>query len=219
MKGRLKTILNSKHEYDCKYDVYQDIALALEGKSELYDKELLEEISKNFATENSEKRKITKKQKDKYQLIIEDILKKTAEYSALAKQRKLEIRYVSKTEELSTNGTQKLNTQQKQFMDVVKIIAHNIFYLKFNEFKEQYNNYRDDHMIFRELSRVDAILTQKENYSEFSMIPKMKIPPQIEKIITNIYEKINKEKIVIKGHKILKLKLYNSSIITINQPS
>ncbi len=217
VKGKLKTSLNKKHEYDLKYDVYQDIAVALEGKSELYDKDLVEEISKSFKKKESKKndKKINKKQKRNYQLIIEDILNKTEEYSILINQRKLAERYVSKTEELSANGIQKLNTQQKQLMDVIKIIAHNIFILKFEEFKGQYNNYRDDHMIFREISRADAILTQKENYTELSMIPKMNIPPQIEKIFTNIYDIINSKKLIINNNQTLKLKMSNSSIITI----
>ncbi len=217
VRGKLKTSLNKKHEYDFKYDVYQDIAVALEGKSELYDKDFVEEISKSFVKKENKKndKKINKKQKKIYRLIIEDILNKTEEYSILINQRKSVERYVSKTEELSASGAQKLNTQQKQLMDVIKIIAHNIFYLKFKEFKEQYNNYRDDHMIFREISRADAILTQKEDYTELAIIPKMNIPPQIEKICTNIYDIINSKKLTINNNQILKLKMSNSSIITV----
>ena len=41
----------------------------------------------------------------------------------------------------------------------------------------------------------NAILTQKENYTEFAMITKMNMPPQIEKIFTNIYDIISSKKL------------------------
>ena len=47
------------------------------------------------------------------------------------------------------------------------------------------------------------------------MIPKMKIPPRIEKIFINIYDKINTKKLIVNNNKVLKLKLSNAPFITI----
>ena len=54
-------------------------------------------------------------------------------------------KYVSKIDELIDLGYNKLDTNTKDFMDAIKMLARNIFYLSFQSFKEKYNNYRDDH--------------------------------------------------------------------------
>ncbi len=43
----------------------------------------------------------------------------------------------------------RLDTANKSLMDALKIFARNSFYKQLEPFKARYNNYRDDHDLFR----------------------------------------------------------------------
>ena len=60
---------------------------------------------------------------------------------------------VSRLNSLIEENFYKLDTSKKSLMDGAKITARNLFYLLLQSFKEAYDNYRDDHMLFRHLSR------------------------------------------------------------------
>jgi len=47
-------------------------------------------------------------------------------------------------------------------MDVIKITARNIFYEIFEPFKRAYDNFRDDHVWFRHLSRSGGVIVPDE---------------------------------------------------------
>ncbi|MDF1547132.1 MAG: hypothetical protein P1P88_04885 [Bacteroidales bacterium] len=86
---------------------------------------------------------------------------------------------------------QRLDTNAKNFMDAVKVLARNIFYLSFETFKEKYNNYRDDHLLFRHLTRADGIIENKPGVTEISLTPKMEYQPKLKKIIAQVLNEIN----------------------------
>lgn len=67
-------------------------------------------------------------------------------------------REVSRIDKVISEGAVRLNAPKKCLMDVMKLIARNIFYLLFSGFKELYNNYRDDHEWFRQLTRSPGII-------------------------------------------------------------
>ena len=49
----------------------------------------------------------------------------------------------------------RLDTRNKYLMDILKFLARNSFFIRFLQpFKEKYDNYRDDHVLF---SRLDPI--------------------------------------------------------------
>ncbi len=99
---------------------------------------------------------------------------------------------VSKIEELIAQKKQKLNSGNKLMMDVIKVIARNIFYLTFTQYRKLYNDKRDDLFIFRELSRSSGIIKQVDNELVFELTPQMSVKKNAIEIISNLINNINK---------------------------
>ena len=88
-------------------------------------------------------------------------------------------------------GYKKLDTDVKSYLDSVKILARNIFYLAFEPFKEQYDNYRDDHVLFRNLSTASGIIKNKNGKKHVELIPTMQHPKKIKSILKQILDTLN----------------------------
>jgi hypothetical protein len=77
-------------------------------------------------------------------------------------------------------------------MDMIKIMARNIFYLSFKKFREQYDNYRDDLLIYRCISRSNGIIGYKNDKQIITLQPEMELTPKMSKVLDQIIEEINK---------------------------
>ena len=62
-------------------------------------------------------------------------------------------REVSRLDTLIAHGAVRLCGEKKYLMDVIKITARNLFYELLAPFKAAYDNFRDDHVWFRHLTR------------------------------------------------------------------
>jgi hypothetical protein len=69
----------------------------------------------------------------------------------------------SKLDTLIQNKYRKLNTAPKKIYDALKLIARNAFYNELAPFKKSYDNYRDDHVLFRNLTHAPGLLTSSGN--------------------------------------------------------
>jgi len=176
IRGKLKTVLHKKHEFDAKFGIYKDISELTKGKNDILLNEFTEELA-GLKTEKSQL-KPTSKQELNYKDNIDKIIKLTNQYVDKYKERTLTDKKVSKLDELKQKGTKKLDTAQKQLMDIIKIMARNIFYLAFEPFKEKYNNYRDDHVVFREITRANGRIEIKNSQIVVEILTKMEIPKQ-----------------------------------------
>ncbi|MCP4913588.1 MAG: hypothetical protein GY909_10750 [Oligoflexia bacterium] len=98
----------------------------------------------------------------------------------------------SKLRELIENNYKRLNTCKKKYMDCIKIIARNIFYKALEPFKEKYDNYRDDHVLFRNLTHAHGVISfnKKEVYA--TIFPTAHLQPKIRKIIEEVFGEINR---------------------------
>jgi hypothetical protein len=85
----------------------------------------------------------------------------------------------------------KLDTSQKLLMDSIKILARNMFYLMLEPFKKLYNNYRDDHVLFRNLTRSHGCIRIEGNVIEVILFPTVLYQPKVYKIVKTIIEEIN----------------------------
>jgi hypothetical protein len=132
---------------------------------------------------------------DKNQLKLDEIKKQIEKFNdelkQLEKQRKESVNKVSKIDELIQEGYKKLDTDVKSYLDSVKILARNIFYLAFEPFKEQYDNYRDDHVLFRNLSTASGIVKNKNGKKHVELIPTMQHPKKIKSIFKQILATLN----------------------------
>ena len=85
----------------------------------------------------------------------------------------------SKEDKLAGEGAQKLKTAPKQYMDIVKITARNIFFRLFESFRPVYNNFRNDHAILRELTRSPGFMSCKDGRSTVFLHPALTTQPKV----------------------------------------
>ena len=98
---------------------------------------------------------------------------------------------VSRLETLAEAGFQKLDTAKKSIMDGVKVLARNVFYERLEPFKDAYDNYRDDHVLFRSLTRSPGLIRETGEGTEVILIPQTCFPPKVTKIIHSLLETFN----------------------------
>lgn len=79
----------------------------------------------------------------------------------------------------------------KRLLDSVKLIARNAFYQALGLFKRAYNNYRDDHALFRNLTQADGVLIETAEHVEAHLLPTANHPPKLEKILQELLAKFN----------------------------
>jgi hypothetical protein len=109
----------------------------------------------------------------------------------LEQQRKDLAGKTSKIEELINEGYKKLDTDTKSFVDAIKILARNIFYLTLQSFKEKYNNYRDDHQIFRNLTTSEGEIKVDNEKVVVTLMPTMEYSKKTIAIILDVLNDIN----------------------------
>ena len=97
----------------------------------------------------------------------------------------------SKIDELIERGYKQLNTSNKKYMDCIKIIARNIFYKALEPFKEKYDNYRDDHVIFRNLTQAHGVVSFSHETVNVTIFPTAYLQPKVRKIVEEVFQQIN----------------------------
>ncbi len=85
----------------------------------------------------------------------------------------------------------KLKMVQKPMMDSIKILTRNMFYLLLQPFKELYNNYRDDHVLFRNLTRSHGCIRLDDYFVHVVLFPTAHYQPKVRKIVETVLEQIN----------------------------
>ncbi len=98
---------------------------------------------------------------------------------------------VSRLEVLIQQQTVRLDTRNKRLLDSLKLIARNAFYQALQPFKTAYNNYRDDHELFRNLTQADGVLVESADRVEAYLLPTVNYPPSMEKIVTDLLAQVN----------------------------
>ncbi len=98
---------------------------------------------------------------------------------------------VSRLEVLIEQQMVRLDTRNKRLLDSLKLIARNAFYQALGPFKTAYNNYRDDHELFRNLTLADGVLCESADQVDAYLLPTVNYPPTIEKIVTGLLTQMN----------------------------
>jgi len=112
------------------------------------------------------------------------ILQNEEEKSALEKQ-------VSRIDQLINQEMVRMDLGNKTLMDAIKITARNLFYRFFAPFKAAYDNYRDDHDHYRQLTQCDGVLRWTGSEIEVHLVPQVNYPPKLRKIITAHLDELN----------------------------
>jgi hypothetical protein len=103
---------------------------------------------------------------------------------------------VSRLEYLIAEKYRRLDVSSKKLMDALKLIARNTFYQSLQPFREAYNNYRDDHTLFRNLTRADGVMITCEDQVEVQMFPTAYYPPALRNIVDGLFEKLNADSLL-----------------------
>ena len=98
---------------------------------------------------------------------------------------------VSRKDQLIDQQMVRLDTANKTLLDAIKICARNLFYQALAPFKKLYDNNRDDHVHFRELTRFDGVLRPGAAGMEVHLVPHMHLAPKMRGIITSVLGTIN----------------------------
>jgi hypothetical protein len=119
---------------------------------------------------------------------IDQLTKRLADVEA---QMATTAKEVSRLETLIERDFHKLDCAKKALMDGIKITARNLFYILLQPFKEAYNNYRDDHVLFRHLTRSHGLLRDRGPVMEVLLFPEARFPPKVVGIINEMLGQLN----------------------------
>ena len=146
----------------------------------------------NFQQKHPEAEKNLSKREEERKL---KIWREVEQLDSILKQyeqdRKDSINKTSKIEELIQQDYKKLDTNVKSFLDAIKILARNMFYLTLLPFKEKYDNYRDDHVLFRNLTRSGGTIKSENGVVFVKLRPTIEFPRKIKRIFEEILDEIN----------------------------
>ncbi|MBI3859126.1 MAG: hypothetical protein HY296_02640 [Thaumarchaeota archaeon] len=98
---------------------------------------------------------------------------------------------VSRLDSLIAQNMVRLEPSQKRLMDLLRIIARNAFYAALAPFKKAYDNYRDDHDYFRQLTQACGVLEVQTQQIVVHLMPRVNYSPQLRRIIGGVLEQIN----------------------------
>jgi hypothetical protein len=98
---------------------------------------------------------------------------------------------VSRLEVLIEQQMVRLDTRNKRLLDSLKLTARNAFYRALQPFKKAYNNYRDDHEFFRNLTQAGGVLVQGAEQVEAYLLPTVNYPPKLQKIVRELLAELN----------------------------
>ena len=137
--------------------------------------------------------KLTKREQERKSKIWDEIGRLDTILKQYSEQRKEYADKTSKLDELIDQNYQKLETNTKSFFDAIKILARNIFYLELLPFKNKYNNFRDDHVLFRNVTRAAGTITSENGLSIIHLQPTMVYPKKIKNLFIDVFGKINEK--------------------------
>ncbi len=94
---------------------------------------------------------------------------------------------------LTAENYVRLDYRRKAYMDALRIISRNIFYKLARKFRESYNNYRDDHLIVRHLTRSAGIIHKRDETIKIDLMPSMKFSSKKRKIIATFLSEMSRQ--------------------------
>ena len=85
----------------------------------------------------------------------------------------------------------RMDSQSKRLLDVLRITARNLFYRALQPFKKAYDNYRDDHDHFRNLTQSPGVLEVSREQIVIHLLPRTNYGGGLRKAVNQTLEQIN----------------------------
>ena len=101
------------------------------------------------------------------------------------------IREESRLQALIEEQYWRLDARRKAFMDAIRLSCRNMFYCLFDVFRPMYNNYRDDHVVLRELTRSMGVIEKREGVVVVQLFPAMEFPPKMRRIVKGFLKEMS----------------------------
>jgi len=103
----------------------------------------------------------------------------------------------SRLERMIEEQMVRMEPHNKRLMDCLRVIARNAFYEVLAPFKKAYNNYRDDHDQFRQLTQASGVLEVGAGRIVVHLLPRLTYSPQLRRIIAEMLERLNEQQPVL----------------------
>ena len=116
---------------------------------------------------------------------------------ALSKNMDETQRETSRLDRLVQGQYRKLNTGPKKVYDALKLIARNAFYIELAPFKKSYDNFRDDHVLFRNLTQAPGLLSITGGKLTATLYPTAPHPPARRKLIEELLGQKNQAGLIL----------------------
>jgi hypothetical protein len=91
----------------------------------------------------------------------------------------------------------RMDPAKKRLMDHLRVIARNVFYRALASFKKAYDNYRDDHDQFRQLTQSAGVLEVTTDSIVVNIMPQVSFSPQLRRVISKVFEELNAHQLVL----------------------
>jgi len=137
----------------------------------------------------------------------EQIQKLSRELAELDTQGEQAQQTESRLERLIEEKMVRLDPEKKRLMDSLRVIARNVFYKALQPFKKAYNNYRDDHGQFRQLTQASGVLEVRPDQIVVHLMPRVNYPPRLRRILAAVLEGFNAQEPVLPDGSRRRLKL------------
>ena len=111
----------------------------------------------------------------------------------------------SRLEQLIEQKMVRMDPAKKRLMDQLRVIARNVFYKALAPFKKAYDNYRDDHDQFRQLTQSAGVLEITKDSIVVNIMPRVSFSPQLRRIISKVLEGLNEQQPVLPDNSSRKL--------------
>jgi hypothetical protein len=127
----------------------------------------------------------------------------------------------SRLEQMIEREAVKMKGSRKRLMDALKILARNLFYILLNPFKADYDNYRDDHVIFRSLTTSGGFIEADESQVTCHLILQPDYPRAIRRLLDKYLNEWNQKSPVFPdgSDRAVTLKLINPKGIQVALPN
>jgi hypothetical protein len=102
---------------------------------------------------------------------------------------------VSRLDTMIAANMVRMEPQSKRLMDTLRITVRNLFYRALEPFKKAYDNYRDDHDYFRQLTLSSGVLEMGAERVTVHLMPTVNYSPQLRRIIAKVLERVNQEEL------------------------
>jgi hypothetical protein len=102
---------------------------------------------------------------------------------------------VSRLDTLIAANMVRMEPQSKRLMDTLRITVRNRFYRALEPFKKAYDNYRDDHDYFRQLTLSSGVLEMGAQRVTVHLMPTVDYSPQLRRIIAKVLAQVNQEEL------------------------